>query len=74
MSLSRLTDKAHLLSAHANPIYIEDDFMMEKGKLIKNIVTMGRLPSMSNDDKLTKLLYSKFIVKGVKTINQEAIV
>ena len=32
------------------------------------------MPSFDQNDNLTKLLYSKFIVKGVKPINHDAIV
>ena len=33
------------------------------------MATISKLPSFEPNDKLTKMLYSKFLVKGVKPIN-----
>ena len=52
-----------------NPIFIDDDAAQHKGKYINTIATLSRLPAFQQSDQITKLLYSKFVVKGVKHIN-----
>ena len=54
-------------------ILIDDDSVQIKGKFVNTIETIGPLPAFQKHDNLTKLLYSKFMVKGVKPINEEAI-
>jgi hypothetical protein len=53
------------LSSRSPPILIDEDHTP--------ITTLSRLPAFDRNDTLTKLLYSKFIVKGVRPINEQAI-
>ena len=69
MSRSRHTEQTPTITSHNNPIFIDDDGAKSNGKFINNIATISRLPAFQQTNQMTKLLYSKFIVKGVKPIN-----
>jgi hypothetical protein len=56
----------------STPIYIEDECIATNQK--SNIVaSISLLPAFEAHNPITPLLYSKFIVKGVRPINEEAI-
>ena len=62
-------DNIPIINTTNNPIFIDDDSAQHKGKYINTIATISRLPAFQQTDHITKLLYSKFVVKGVKHIN-----
>ena len=62
-------DNIPSFASNNNPIFIDDETTQPKGKYINTIATLSRLPAFQQSDHITKLLYSKFVVKGVRHIN-----
>jgi len=64
-----------LLLSSNNPILINDEGVKQVSiSHINTVSNVAPLPSHSRNDSLTKILYSKFIVKGVTPINKDAII
>ena len=51
------------------PIYIEDSTITNYKQPSKTVATLSLFPAFQVHQSITPLLYSKFIVKGVRPIN-----
>lgn len=74
MSKNREPELTPIITSQSNPIYIDSESTPHQGKYLNTVASISRLPAFDKNDNLTNLLYSKFIVKGVRPINYEAIV
>lgn len=58
-----------LVVPQSRPIFIDTDEDHKVSSHANTIATISKLPAFEPDNKLTKILYSKFLVKGVRPIN-----
>lgn len=57
------------VASQSRPIFIDTDEDQKASSHLNTIATISKLPAFEADNKLTKILYSKFLVKGVRPIN-----
>lgn len=55
--------------SQSRPIIIDTGEDQKANNHINAFATISKLPAFEPDNKLTKILYSKFLVKGVRPIN-----
>ena len=57
------------VASQSRPIFIDTDEDHKASSHVPTVASISKLPTFEPDNKLTKILYSKFLVKGVRPLN-----
>lgn len=59
------------VGSQSHPIFIDTGEDQKTISHVNTVATISKLPAFEPDNKLTRILYSKFLVKGVRPINSD---